>query len=170
MLYNRLYHIGRGEAMEYLLSQIIFSFIASTGFGVIFNAPRNSLIHCGFVGMVGWISYILLADSGVDPVIASFVGAFAVALVGHIMAKRFRMPMIIFSVAGIIPLVPGGLAYNAMRQVAENDYLAAIPLAAKAFMISGAIAMGLVFAEVIVQILMKAFRKPSVAAGNEVGK
>jgi uncharacterized membrane protein YjjB (DUF3815 family) len=57
-----------------------------------------------------------------------------------------------------------------MRQVAENDYLAAIPLAAKAFMISGAIAMGLVFAEVIVQSVMKAFRKQKLTAGNEVGK
>jgi uncharacterized membrane protein YjjB (DUF3815 family) len=154
--------------MEYMGTQILFSFIASTGFGIIFNAPRRSLIHCGFVGMVGWVSYILLADAGVDSVIASFVGSFAVALVGHIMAKRFRMPMIIFSVAGIIPLVPGGLAYNTMRQVVQNDYLAAIPLAAKAFMISGAIAMGLVFAEVFVQSVMKLKKKPSSDPSKEV--
>ncbi|WP_078381124.1 threonine/serine exporter family protein [Sutcliffiella halmapala] len=154
--------------MGYIGSQILFSFIASAGFGVIFNAPRKSLIHCGFVGMVGWISYILLADAGVDPVIASFVGSFAVALVGHIMAKRFRMPMIIFSVAGIIPLVPGGIAYNTMRNLAQNDYLAAIPLAAKAFMISGAIAMGLVFAEVLVQSVMKVIKKSSGESSKEV--
>ena len=30
--------------------------------------------------------------------------------------------MIIFSVAGIIPLVPGGTAYNAMRNIVEKDY------------------------------------------------
>ncbi|WP_223700449.1 threonine/serine exporter family protein [Sutcliffiella deserti] len=156
--------------MNYILFQLLFSFIASTGFGVIFNAPRKSLIHCGFVGMVGWITYLLLADSGVDTVISSFFGAFAVAVVGHIFAKRFRMPMIIFSVAGIIPLVPGGLAYNTMRQVAQNDYIAAIPLAAKAFMISGAIAMGLVFAEVLVQIVTKTRKKQNSIDSKEVIK
>ena len=143
--------------MLYILGQLFFSFIASAGFGVIFNAPRKALAHCGIVGMVGWMFYITLADAGVDTVIASFVGSFIVALVGLIFARRYRKPMIIYSVAGIIPLVPGGLAYNTMRHVAQNDYLAAIPLAAKAFMISGAIAMGLVFAEVFVQIVTKAF-------------
>ncbi|MBA4538732.1 threonine/serine exporter family protein [Bacillus aquiflavi] len=141
--------------MVYILTHLLLSFIASASFGVIFNAPRQSLIQCGFVGMIGWISYILLADFGVDAVQASFVGAFAVALIGHVMAKRYKMPMIIFSVAGIIPLVPGGLSYDTMRHVAGNDYLGAIPLAAKAFMISGAIAMGLVFAEVFVQLFLK---------------
>jgi len=126
------------------------------------------LFHCGTVGMIGWIFYIVLADAGVDPVVASFVGAFMVALVGHIMAKRFRMPMIIFSVAGIIPLVPGGMAYNTMRQIAENDYLAAIPLAAKAFMISGAIAMGLVFAEVIMQVIMNIIKRTTNKVKREV--
>ncbi|MDQ0216090.1 uncharacterized membrane protein YjjB (DUF3815 family) [Oikeobacillus pervagus] len=145
--------------MNYIIEQLSLSFIASAGFGIIFNAPRHSLIQCGFVGMIGWISYIVLADSGVDTVQASFVGAFFVALIGHVMAKRYKMPIIIFSVAGIIPLVPGGLSYDAMRHVAGNDYMAAIPLATKAFMISGAIAMGLVFAEVMVQLVLKGVKR-----------
>lgn len=145
--------------ISYYLSQLLFSFIASASFGIIFNAPRQSLIKCGIAGMIGWISYVILEDLNVDTVMASFVGAFFVALVGHIMAKVNRMPMIIFSVAGIIPLVPGGLAYNSMRHVAQNDYLGAIPLAAKAFAISGAIAMGLVFAEVLVQLFLNIVKK-----------
>lgn len=141
--------------MIYFLTHAVLSFIASAGFGIVFNAPRKSLLQCGFVGTVGWMAYIILADSGVDVVQASFVGAFAVAIIAHLMAKKFKMPIIIFSVAGIIPLVPGGLSYDAMRHVAGNDYINAIPLAAKAFMISGAITMGLVFAEVIVQLFLK---------------
>lgn len=67
--------------------------------------------------------------------------------------------MIIFSVAGIIPLVPGGTAYNAMRHFVENDNLTAISFATRAFMVSGAIAMGLVFAEVIIQLIFKSRMK-----------
>lgn len=104
---------------------------------------------------VGWTN---------DPMQASFLGAFVVAIVAHIFARRFRMPMIIFSVAGIIPLVPGGMAYNAMRHTVENDYLTAISFASRAFMVSGAIAMGLVFAEVIIQLIFRSIARKKRSA------
>ncbi|KZE38517.1 hypothetical protein AV656_06320 [Bhargavaea cecembensis] len=134
-----------------------FSFLASTMFGIIFNSPRNRLLHCGFVGAVGWLVYLasrdLLLDG--DAVKASFLGAFAVAIVAHLFSKRYRTPMIIFSVAGIIPLVPGGKAYNTMRNVMEKHYDEATIYAMEVLMISGSIAMGLVFAEVIIQLIFK---------------
>ncbi|MBM7717434.1 threonine/serine exporter family protein [Siminovitchia sp. FSL H7-0308] len=141
--------------MSYMLTQIVMSFISAAGFGIIFNAPRKSLVSCGICGTVGWIFFRTMTDSGIDAVQASFVGAFAVALAGHGLAKYYKTPIIIFIVAGIIPLVPGGAAYEAMRHIVSNDYSGAIPLASKAFIISGAIAMGLVFAEVFVQLVSR---------------
>lgn len=138
--------------------QALLSFLAAASFGIIFNAPRKTLLYCGSVGAAGWLVYKLYVEFSSDSVQASFLGAFIVAVVAHLFAKRFRTPVIIFSVAGIIPLVPGGLAYNAMRHIVENDYLEAISFASRAFMVSGAIAMGLVFAEVIIQLI---FRKKS---------
>lgn len=139
--------------------EAFLSFLAATSFGVMFNTPRRTLLSCGLVGMTGWLIYragvILLAD----PVQATFAGAFGVALVAHLLAKKFKMPMIIFSVAGIIPLVPGSKAYNAMRNIVENNYLEAITFASEALMISGAVAMGLVFAEVLMQMVFKQMAK-----------
>lgn len=136
----------------------MLSFLAALGFGIIFNAPRKMLFACGLVGMTGWLIYRLYHQVSADPMQASFLGAFGVAIVAHLFAKRFKTPMIIFSVAGIIPLVPGGMAYNAMRHIVENDYLTAISYASLAFMVSGAIAMGLVFAEVIIQLMFRAMK------------
>lgn len=138
------------------VEQLVTSFIASAGFGILFNAPRESILKCGFVGMVGWMIYVLLVDVEVDLILATFIAAFIIAFVSQRFARVYKMPIIIFSVAGIIPLVPGGLAYDAMRNIVVNDYNVAIQLATKAFMISGAIAMGLVFAEVVNQIIRKA--------------
>ncbi|MBD7944078.1 threonine/serine exporter family protein [Psychrobacillus sp. Sa2BUA9] len=146
----------------YFAAQGIISFIAAAAFGVIFNAPRKSLVYCGLVGMVGWLVFSLVRYLNDDPIIASFAGAFSIAFVAHIMAKKFKMPMIIFSVAGIIPLVPGGSAYNAMRNVVEEDYGVAVEYAALALMISGAVAMGLVFAEIITQIWLKSLKSMKV--------
>src|SRR5690606_36866435 len=104
-----------GEIMAFYVTHLILSVIAAVGFGIIFNAPRKALIQCGIVGMLGWIVYIVMEDNGFDVVQASFSGAFIVAIIGHMMARKYKTPIIVFIVAVIIPLVPGGTSYDAMR-------------------------------------------------------
>ncbi|WP_223068904.1 threonine/serine exporter family protein [Paenibacillus caui] len=138
----------------FILTQIITSFIASAGFGIIFNAPKRSLLQCGLAGMLGWTIYLIL-DPRFDTVISTVAATFMVGVISQLSARAYKMPVIIFSVAGIIPLVPGGLAYDAMRKFVENDYNVAVQLAAEAFLISGSIAIGLVLSEVLNQMLQK---------------
>lgn len=145
-----------------MIIQLITSFIAAAAFGVIFNAPRNSIIKCGIVGMAGWFIYLKMIDFGYDAVPASLIASFVVALISQLFARLYKTPVIIFNVGGIIPLVPGGLAYDAMRNLVENDYSLALPLAAKAGLISGAIALGLIFSEVINQLLRKSKQPPKI--------
>ena len=140
--------------MEYL-AQFITSFIGSAGFGIIFNAPKESVIKCRFVGSIGWICYFVLSQIGLDIVSSTAIASALIALISQIFAQMYKTPMIIFTVGGIIPLVPGGMSYNAMRLFVENNYEQALIMAAKAFLISGSIALGLIFSEVLYQILKK---------------
>lgn len=142
-----------------IIYQLLLSFSAAAAFGVLFNAPRRMLLHCGVVGAVGWLAFISARVLLEDQVVATFIGAFTIAMLSHVFARRRKMPMILFSVSGIIVLVPGLTAYNAMRHVVEQDYLMAIELGTRVMLISGAIAMGLVFAEIIMQIYLKAYSK-----------
>jgi len=143
--------------LDYII-QLILSFFATAGIGVIFNVPRKNLIYCGFVGAVGWMIYFILTEHGMDIVYASFFSSFVIAIVAHLYARRFKMPMIIFIIGGIIPLVPGGMAYNAMRNVVEADYIQGLQYGFKAFLITGAIVIGLVFAEVLIQLVFRSVR------------
>ncbi|MDC3416913.1 threonine/serine exporter family protein [Aquibacillus salsiterrae] len=138
-----------------VIEQLLTSFFAAAGFGVLFNAPKKTLIQAGVVGMLGWIIYYMLVYYGVDAVPATVLASVVIAILSQLFAKMYRTPIIIFNVSGIIPLVPGGLAYDAMRNFVENDYSTAVQYAAKAFLISGAIAIGLVFSEVINQMIRK---------------
>lgn len=70
------------------------------------------------------------------------------------------MPVIIFSVGGIIPLVPGGLAYDAMRRFVENDNNLGIQYGVQALLLSGAIAAGLVLSEVLGQMVLRIKKLP----------
>ncbi|MFL6559046.1 MAG: threonine/serine exporter family protein [Bacillus sp. (in: firmicutes)] len=138
-----------------VLAQALTSFFATGAFGILFNAPKESLVKCGLIGMGGWLIYFLLEDYSNNAILATLAATIFIAVISQELAKFYKTPVIIFSVAGIIPLVPGGLAYDAMRNFVENDYYSAISLAAKVLMLAGAIAFGLVFSEVINQIIKK---------------
>jgi len=138
-----------------ILSQAITSFLATAAFGILFNAPKETLIKGGLIGMGGWLIYFLLEDYNHDPIVATLAATIFIALLSQEMAKIYKMPVIIFSVSGVIPLVPGGLAYDAMRNIVENNYNDAIAFAARVLMLAGSIAFGLVFSEVINQIVKK---------------
>lgn len=136
-----------------MILQILTNFIVSGAFAVIFNVPLNSLLQCCLVGMVGRLSLNLLENNNTDIVLATLTATFFIAVISQIFAKIYKTPTIVFTISGIIPLVPGGLAYNATRNFVENHYDIAIQFAAKAIMTAGAIAVGLVLSEALTQIL-----------------
>ncbi|MFD2209997.1 threonine/serine exporter family protein [Virgibacillus halophilus] len=140
------------------IAQLATSFVASAGFAILFNAPRKTLIQCGLVGMVGWILYYVLTQQGMDILPATVLAAMLVAVLTQICAKLYKTPIIIFIVGGIIPLVPGGMAYNAMRHFVENDYYTAVEYSVKVMLLSGGIGFGLMFSEIINQIIKKAWK------------
>lgn len=139
-----------------LLEQLITSFIASAAFVVIFNAQKSSLLQGGITGMVSWFVYYMMVNrGGYDSVAASLVASFFVAVISQLFSRIYKTPVIVFIIAGIIPLVPGGLAYETMRNFVENDYNTGVAFATKTLLISGAIALGLVFSEAINQVIRK---------------
>ncbi|MNB73437.1 threonine/serine exporter family protein [Paenibacillus camerounensis] len=137
-----------------MILQLVTSFIAAAAFCILFNAPARALLQCGIAGMVGWVLYLEL-DKQLDTVVATFLATVVVGVISQLFARSYKMPVIIFSVGGIIPLVPGGLAYDAMRKFVENDNNQAIQYGVQALLLSGAIATGLVLSEVLGQMFRR---------------
>ncbi|MDL5041628.1 threonine/serine exporter family protein [Heyndrickxia coagulans] len=138
-----------------MFQQLLTSFFSSAGFGILFNAPRKLLIQCGITGMIGWGIYFLFYLYEQNVVYGTFIAAFFVGIISQVFARFYKTPILIFTVGGIIPLVPGGLAYEAMRHFVQNDYNGAVSLAAKVLLLSVAIAIGLVASEVANQLIKK---------------
>lgn len=145
-----------------MIEQMVTSFVASAAFIIIFNAQKNTLIKCGLVGMLGWIIYFWMTTNDYDSVPAALAASFFVGVLSQLFAKLYKTPVIIFNVAGIIPLVPGGMAYDAMRNFVVNQYELAISLATKTMLIAGAIALGIVFSEVVNQLIRKTKLTPKL--------
>ncbi|MCA0754837.1 threonine/serine exporter family protein [Paenibacillus sp. N4] len=143
-----------------LLEQLAMSFTASAAFGILFNSPRDRLLQCGITGMAGWLVYVYAMRLTLDAIPATLLAAIAVTALSQLFSKLYRTPIIVFSVSGIIPLVPGGVAYDAMRNAVQDNYELAVELAVKAFMLSGAIAIGLFFSEVLNRMIRSFGNKP----------
>lgn len=138
-----------------LLIQSVTSFLATCAFGIIYNIPRKPLIHGGLIGMIAWLIYFFIFRWNGNDFAATFGAAFVIAVLSQVFARLCKNPVIIYSVCGIIPLVPGGLTYTIMNRAVGDHYNLALHLGEKAFVLSGAIAMGLIFAEVLYPLTKK---------------
>ncbi|MCM3762570.1 threonine/serine exporter family protein [Alkalihalobacillus oceani] len=126
--------------------ELLFCFIATVAFGVIFNVPKRVLWVGGAIGALAWFLYSTLPTLGITVVFATAVAALASATCSHVMAKLYRVPVTTFSIPGIIPLVPGSKAYFTMLAFVDGDYLNGLQIGIETMLQAGAIAAGLVFA------------------------
>ena len=136
-----------------IILQFFFSFVASFSFGILFNIPRKHLIASGITGACAWLTYyILLQGFDINPLLSNFAGAIMLTTFSIIFTKKFRAPIIVFVTCGLIPLVPGGKAYEAVRNIVESDYPKALESGAQAALISFSIAMGIILTEMIYEL------------------
>jgi len=110
-----------GLVVVTFLVQFAFSFFSSAAFGIIANIPRRALLASGFTGAIGWIIYFYLNQFFHSGAFSNFVAAFMIGCLSIFFSKKQKMPMIIFYIPGLIPLVPGGPSYEAVRAFALGD-------------------------------------------------
>ncbi|GFN36324.1 threonine/serine exporter family protein [Tepidimicrobium xylanilyticum] len=127
-----------------LLKLIIFAFISSMGFAILFSIPKNSILKSGFIGSMGWMVYYIMSDILNDSIISTFFGAITVGALGELFARYFKKPATIFIIPGIIPLVPGAGMYYTMLALIEKDFSMAANKGTETFFIAAAISIGLI--------------------------
>ncbi len=135
-----------------LLQQGFWAFLATAGFGVLFNVPTRALPVCGFTGAMGLMWRNALLDTGAHSVAATFVGALIVGLLGYTQARFFHLPRLIFTVNGIVPMIPGVPAFETMVYFVRGDINAGVESAVVALLLIGAIAFGLVTARMLLTL------------------
>ncbi|WP_100405949.1 threonine/serine exporter family protein [Bacillus solitudinis] len=148
-----------------MVIELVFCFMATVAFGVIFNVPKRVVWLGGLVGTIAWFLYSTLPGLGITVVFATAVASIVSATCSHLLAKWYRVPVTTFSVPGIIPLVPGSRAYFTMRAFVDGDYLLGLQLGIETMLQAGAIAAGLVFA-----LSIFSFGKGGIGQRYETGR
>ncbi|HSL94052.1 MAG TPA: threonine/serine exporter family protein [Bacillota bacterium] len=131
------------------LLALVTCFVATASFIMLFDAPRRAVVYCGITGTIAYGAFLASQAYGTGPVVAAFLGSTLTGAVSEYLARRQRMPAIVFITAGIIPLVPGASAYYAMYYFSLGSYQEAIISASMVLYIASAISAGLAVGAVL---------------------
>lgn len=104
-----------------MLIQMLVAGIATISFSIIFSTPKKEYLYCGITGAIGWGCYLLSNSVLSSVTMATFVGTLAVTIVSRFFAVNRRLPVTIFLISGIFPLVPGMGIYFTTYYLVMNE-------------------------------------------------
>lgn len=146
--------------------QMILALIIGICYGVVFGVPKRALITSGLAGSIGWLGYIAVVDWTGNIIVASLVGGICVALIAELAAHVQKFPVTVVAVPGIVLLVPGGMAYDAMKAMINGDYTNGFGLFIETLLMAGAITMGLFLTGAWMDMTKSSLRKGADAQGD----
>ncbi|QNQ81280.1 threonine/serine exporter family protein [Lactobacillus sp. PV034] len=144
--------------MPYWLEIIInfsFAWVASVGFALIINVPHRALLLCGLSGAAGWMAYWWDIQFHFGRLGSNLLGALVVGILGIFFARIKKCPVTVFNIPGIVPLVPGVPAYQAVRAMVEGKMAEAEDLLLKVAIVAIAIAMGFMLAQMVGEVFFR---------------
>lgn len=116
------------ELLLTLIDDMFFASIPAIGFALIFNVPKGALKYCAILGGLGHGFRTLLVHFDVPLVFATFFAASLVGIIGvRISRKRYLAHPKVFTVAGIISMIPGVFAYRAMIAMVQIHHYGSSP-------------------------------------------
>lgn len=143
--------------MNYL--SVIYAFISTAGFAVLFNIPRKHIFQASLTGAIGWFIYSYINFNFNSVFLAGFLSALTIGILGELSARIYKQPATVFFVPGIIPIVPGYSLYYTMLQIIQKDYHQATEVGFEALVISTMIASGIIVASSFGSIYSKKIKK-----------
>ena len=124
--------------------QGIYSSFACFFFAIIYNTPRRELFFCGVTGGIGYGIYHYCCTITSAPVISTFMGTVAIVICARIFSIQRNMPVMLYILPSIFPLVPGANMYHAMYGLLTNNTYTATSNAIAAFKLSGITVLAMV--------------------------
>lgn len=131
------------NVMNDLILPCLYSVIASVAFGIQFNIKFRHISAAAVGGGVSQVIFSALELNGSSELLCYFLASCAASAYSEILARRLHVPVNMYLVVAIIPLVPGGYIYNTMITLVSGETSLFMQKCLSAFGIAGAIAMGI---------------------------
>ena len=112
-------------------------------FAISLAVPPRMLPSIGVMGVMIWVIYAGLRSLvEVPPVVGTVVGAVAVGVVGHWLARHTRRPVLPYLIPSIAPLLPGSILYRGLMEITQGTAVAGMLSLAEAITVGLALGAG----------------------------
>lgn len=146
------------ELVSLALWDAFWSAIPAVGFAMLFSVPPRFLKYCAVVGALAHSLRAVLMHYGLPIEWATLAASSFVSLVFVYLSRRLLAPRPVFTVACIIPMIPGKFAFNTIiailsmnsSGVSEHLINAAIENGLKTLFILMALSFGLAIPPLII--------------------
>lgn len=129
------------------------SYMACIGFTFIFNIHGIGKVICGTGGAIGWLIYLLFEKN----LLGAFFAAAAIAVFAEMMARLVHCPATGYLLVSLLPLVPGGGIYYAMRFCVLGERELFIQTLLNTFGMAATLAVGAMMASSLFRALFPRF-------------
>jgi uncharacterized membrane protein YjjP (DUF1212 family) len=134
-------------ALAELPARVAFGAASAAAFALACYAERSAAMAAAFGGAAGTIAFLLAQSFGLGAVVASFVAAVPIGLVGRLMERRNLAPPMVVSIAGIVPLLPGLSLLHGIYAILNDQHAVGFGSVLGALAIGTALAAGVTLGE-----------------------
>ena len=137
----------------------LYSFIASLAFGIQFDIRFKHIAAAAIGGIISQLIFSVTELTESSELMGYFIASCAISLYAEILARRLKVPVNMYLVISIIPLVPGGYIYQAMITLIGGNTAEFMDRCANTFAIAGSIAMGVFAVSSLVRLVRTMAKK-----------
>ena len=134
-------------ALAELPARVAFGAASAAAFALACYAERSAAMAAAFGGAAGTIAFLLAQGAGLGAVVASFVAAVLIGLVGRLMERHNLAPPLVVSITGIVPLLPGLALLHGIYAVLNDQHAVGFGSVLAALAIGTALAAGVTLGE-----------------------
>ena len=132
-----------------MIYQSFFAFLASLGFGVLFNIKGKNLFFAALGGCLSWFVYLLFKTNNNSEIFSLFISSIAFSAYSEIFARVLKTPVTTIIICALIPLVPGAGMYYTMYEIISGNSYKALELGLNTLSSAGTLALGIIFVSTI---------------------
>lgn len=141
-----------------IVIRLVFSTVSTVGLSILFYIRPRRLPLATLGGFLTYAVYLLVHTVLASEFVCNMLASLAGALYAELLARRTRVPVTVYTIPCVIPLVPGSVLYRTMSSLVQSRLSDAVTYGLNTVTVALGIASGIVAGSVLA-ILYRSLRE-----------
>lgn len=138
-----------------MILQIICAFIATLGFGILFNVRDKNLFFASLGGALGWLAYLISMNINSSVMLSTFIASLVISIYAEIFSRVLKNPVTMFLICALIPLAPGSGMYYTILAAVQGDIMQSLNKGIETLSVAGLIALGIITVSTLSRLIQR---------------